>query len=99
MRPEKPLVILSGISGNRYDVNMLDAKESGCIQRIEYMLLHLQERVQAAEKEITKTKKELAQARKDLQQGNPYKSEAARLNKKLVDIDFELKRRAEENIA
>ena len=99
MSPEKPKVILSGVSGNRYDVNMQDAKESGCIQRIEYILLHLQERVHAAEKEIAKAEKELTQAKKDLEQGNPYKTRAVRLNKELLDIDFELKRRAEEIIA
>ena len=37
--------------------------------------------------------------RSHLEQGNPYKTRAVRLNKELLDIDFELKRRAEEIIA
>lgn len=99
MKAEKPWVMLRGASGNDYDVNMLDAKESGCIQRIEYVLLHLDARVRTAEGAIETAKQETEQAKKVLEQGNPYAAQVSRLNHSLLEIDIELKRRAEENIA
>ncbi|MDO5407799.1 MAG: helicase-related protein [Eubacteriales bacterium] len=99
MNAEKPYVLISGNSGNRYEADMREAKEAGCIQRVEHLLLHLDDRIRAAEEEIARLKTEASQAKEELAKGNTYAAEADRLNQKLLDIDQELNRRAEEKTA
>lgn len=96
MTADQPQVILSGVTDNRYPVDMKDAKAAGCVQRMEYTLLHIEERVHAAEEEIRRAKEELLQADRELEKGNPYEEQTAELNEKLLTIDQELSRRAEE---
>ncbi len=99
MDAERPRIFLRGPSGNQYDVNMREAKGSGCIQRVEHVLLHLDARIRAAEEDLAAAKNELRQAKKELKKGNPYTAEITRLNNCLLDIDQKLRQRAEEDIA
>lgn len=93
MDPEKPRVILAG--SNRYEVDMRDARASGCIQRIEHILLHLEDRAQAAQQETARVEESLRQAKAELKKGNPHPRRIALLREKLLEIDQELNRRAE----
>ena len=90
MKAERPYVLICGVTENRYEVDMQDAKEAGCVQRIEYLLLHLGDRISAAEEDIRRAQEELRHAGLELATGNPYAGEAAVLKKKLLDIDREL---------
>ncbi|MCI6730813.1 MAG: hypothetical protein MR487_00580 [Lachnospiraceae bacterium] len=99
MKYERPTLEIEGVSGNRYNVDMRDAKAGGCIQRMEHILLHLEERICAMEEEIKRTKEQAEYAKTELEKGNPYLKEAARVSEKLLDIDEELNRRANENAA
>ena len=96
MKAGKPKVIISGVTSNRYDVDMRDAKESGCIQRIEYVLLNLEDRIHAVAEDINRAKEEVRQAKKEIEKGNAYVAEVSELNERLLDIDEELNRRANE---
>ena len=97
MDPAKPYVKVSAVSGILYTVDMKDAKASGCVQRIEYLLSHLDGRIRKAEEEVIRFRTQLKQAGDQLQSGNRFKAEADRLQKKLMDIDAELERRARED--
>lgn len=99
MKAEKPYVLISGNSGNNYEVDMREAKEAGCVQRVEHLLSHLDDRIHAVEEDIVRLKTEASQAREELKKGNSYEKEAKILNKKLLDIDQELNRRVEEKAA
>lgn len=99
MAYEKPYAVIEGISGNQYDVDMREAKIPGCIQRIENVLVHLDDRIQAVEKDISRVRTQICQAREELAKGNHFTSEVSRLTEKLMDIDEELNRRAEEGAA
>ena len=94
MEPGHPEVILSGVTENRYAVGMEEAQEAGCIQRIEYLLLHLERRIREALEEAARTEEEKLQAEKEIAKGNPYEGQVSRLSRKLLDIDAELDRRA-----
>lgn len=96
MEAEKPKILISGVTLNRYDVDMKDAKESGCIQRIEYVLMHLEDRIQRTQEEIECAKEEVLQAENEIKKGNTYAHEVASLGERLLDIDGELNRRANE---
>ena len=87
------MLLIEGASGNRYDVDMRDAKIGGCIQRVEHTLSHLIERVHAAEAEIAKAKAQAEHARAAIKKGNSYTAEVAGISEKLLDIDEELNRR------
>ena len=93
MKRERPMLLIEGASGNRYDVDMRDAKIGGCIQRVEHTLSHLIERVHAAEAEIAKAKAQAEHARAEIKKGNSYTAEVAGISEKLLDIDEELNRR------
>lgn len=99
MKHERPAILIEGVSGNRYDVDMRDAKAGGCIQRAEYILMHLNERVQAVDIEIAKASVQAEHARAEIRKGNSYAEEVACMSEKLLDIDEELNRRANENEA
>lgn len=99
MKADKPYVRMAGENANRYEVDMWEAKEAGCVQRIEHLLLHLEDRIAASEEEISRVKKELSQAKEELAKGNAYANDVTVLNTKLLDIDQELNRRAEEGAA
>ena len=96
MKHERPTLLIEGISGNRYDVDMRDAKAGGCIQRIEHILSHLNERVQAVDTEIDRANAQAEHARAEIKKGNNYTTEVIRVSEKLLDIDEELNRRANE---
>lgn len=95
MRQEQPRVLLQGVTSNRYEVDMADARASGCIQRIEHLLLHLDDRINRVMEADSRVRSELRHAREELRRGNPYTREASTLQEKLLDIDQELNRRAE----
>lgn len=97
MHPEEPHVIVVG--ANRYEVDMRDAKAPGCIQRIEYLLIHLEDRIQVVEKETARAEEAIAQARAELGKGNPYAHQVSALQEQLLEIDQELNRRAENEVA
>ena len=99
MTSEKPFVLVIGKNVNRYEVDMREAKEAGCIQRIEYMLQHFSDRINAVDENISRVKTELSQAKEEVAKGNAYTREVTLLNKRLLDIDQELNRRAEESVA
>lgn len=99
MKHERPNLLIEGMSGNRYDVDMRDAKVGGCIQRVEHILSHLNERVQAVETEIARANAQAEHARAEIRKGNSYKAEVTCVSEKLLDIDEELNRRANENEA
>ncbi len=99
MKYERPTLLIEGVSGNRYDVDMCDAKIGGCIQRVEHILSHLNKRVQAVDTEIVKANAQAGHARAEIRKGNSYTAEVARMSEKLLDIDEELNRRANENEA
>ena len=94
MKRERPMLLIEGTSGNRYDVDMRDAKAGGCIQRVEHILSHLSERVHDAELEIDRANAQAEHARAEIRKGNSYTAEVASLSEKLLDIDEELNRRA-----
>lgn len=96
MEAERPKILISGVTLNRYDVDMKDAKESGCIQRIEYVLMHLEDRIQRTQEEIECAKEEVLQAENEIKKGNTYAHEVTSLGERLLDIDGELNRRANE---
>ena len=93
MDPEKPRVILSG--ANRYEVDMTDAKAPGCIQRIEHILLHLEDRSRTVGAQTAQVEAAVRQAQAELKKGNPYTHQISVLREKLLEIDQELNRRAE----
>lgn len=97
MHPEEPYVIVVG--ANRYEVDMRDAKAPGCIQRIEYLLIHLEDRIPVVEKETARAEEAIAQARAELGKGNPYAHQVSVLQEQLLEIDQELNRRAENEVA
>lgn len=97
MNAEEFRVIVSG--ANRYEVDMREAKGTGCIQRIEHLLLHLEDRRQAVEKETARVEETIRQAKAELEKGNPYIAQVSELKKKLLEIDQELNRRAENMVA
>ncbi len=99
MKSERPALLIEGISGNRYDVDMRDAKISGCVQRVEHILSHLNKRVQAVDTEIARAYAQAEHASAEVRKGNQYKAEMVRVSEKLLDIDEELNRRANENDA
>lgn len=99
MTSENPFVLVIGKNVNRYEVDMREAKEAGCIQRIEYMLQHFSDRINAVDENISRVKTELSQAKEEVAKGNAYTREVTLLNKRLLDIDQELNRRAEESVA
>lgn len=96
MRPERPNLQIEGVSGMRYNVDMRGAKPGGCIQRIEHVLTHLDDRIHSAEEETVRAKAQEKQAKAELEKGNRYTKEAAELTGKLLNIDEELNRRASE---
>lgn len=93
MDPEKPSVILAG--ANRYEVDMSDAKAPGCIQRIEHILLHLEDRSRVVDAETARVEATVRQSQAELKRGNPYTHQISVLREKLLGIDKELNRRAE----
>ena len=95
MKAEKPYVWIAGANTNRYDVDMRDAKAVGCIQRIEYVLLHLDDRIRGVEEQILNVEKEITLAKREITKGNTYTKDMELLSKRLVEIDQELNRRAE----
>ena len=95
MQADKPRVLLQGVTANRYEVDMADAKENGCIQRIEHLLTHLDERITRVGKAISCIREEVRQAKNELRKGNKYTQEVSALLEKLLNIDEELNRRAE----
>ena len=95
MKSDKPYVWITGSNSNRYDVDMRDAKVSGCIQRIEYVLMHLDDRVRGVDEQISGVEKEITLAKLEIGKGNTYIKAMDTLNKQLVEIDQELNRRAE----
>ena len=96
MQQSSPRVLLQGVTSNRYEVDMADAKASGCIQRIEHLLLHLGERIRRVEEATSRVRDELRQAKAAIHSGNPYAREVSALRERLLDIDQELNRRAEQ---
>lgn len=96
MKPGSPYVMAEGISGNRYKINLREAKIPGCMQRVEYVLMNLDQRIKAVEERISQVRRQAAQAEKELKKGNPFEAEVSRLSEKLLDMDGELNRRAEE---
>lgn len=99
MKYERPTLLIEGISGNRYDVDMRDAKPGGCIQRVEHILSHLNERMQAVELENDRANAQAEHARAEIKKGNSYTAEVVSMSEKLLDIDEELNSRANENEA
>ena len=99
MNPEKPRVVLRGVSSNLYEVDMRGARAAGCIQRIEHLLLNLDDRIHAVEEEIARSEATIHHAEAELTAGNPHAREAAVLREVLLDIDRELNRRAEQYTA
>ena len=95
MQADKPRVLVQGATTNRYEVDMADARENGCIQRIEHLLTHLDERITRVGEAINRIQDELRQAKSELRKGNKYAHEASALREKLLNIDEELNRRAE----
>ena len=90
MNPERPFLLIEGVSGNRYKVDMRDAKTGGCIQRIEYALFHLNESIERIETKIKNAIAQRTNAKAEVRKGNPYASDVLRLTKKLLDIDEQL---------
>ena len=97
MKPERPSLLIEGISGNRYDVDMRDARSGGCVQRIEHILSHLDERVKAVDAEVSRANAQAKHAREEIKKGNSYTADVARVSEKLLDIDEELNRRTNKN--
>ena len=77
-------------TGNRYKVDMRDAKTGGCIQRIEYALFHLNESIERIETKIKNAIEQRTNAKAEVRKGNPYASDVLRLTEKLLDIDEQL---------
>ena len=96
MNPERPFLLAEGISGNHYKVDMRDAKTGGCIQRIEYVLFHLDESIARVEAKIQNAIDQKTNAKAEIRKGNPYASDVLRLTEKLLDIDEQLNQRANE---
>lgn len=94
MKAEKPYVLISG--SNDYEVDMQDAKEAGCVQRVEHILMHLDDRIRAAEDDLMRLKMEASQASAEIEKGNHYMEEVNALTQKLLDLDQELNRRVEQ---
>ena len=90
MNPERPFLLIEGVSGNRYKVDMRDAKTGGCIQRIEYALFHLNESIERIETKIKNAIAQRTNAKAEVRKGNPYASDVLRLTEKLLDIDEQL---------
>lgn len=97
MTAQEPRIIISG--ANRYEVDLRDAKAPGCIQRIEHLLLHLEDRIEKVEQEEVRVKENIQLAKAELKKGNPHARQAAQLKEKLLEIDQELNRRAENMVA
>lgn len=98
MRFDRPYVMIAGISEAEYEVDMREAKEIGCVQRIEHVLIHFEDRIRAAKEDISHARAQMNQAKEELLKGNDFTSEVAGLTEKLIDIDEELNRRAEEAV-
>ena len=98
MKQERPRFLLEGISGTRYEADMRDAKAGGCLQRIEYLLMHLDERIRSAQEETARAKAMSAQAAREFEKGNSYTAQVSRVSRKLLDIDVKLNRRENEDV-
>ena len=94
MDPARPHVILAG--NNRYEVDMTEAKDAGCIQRIEHLLMNLDDRLRDTRSQMDLTKDNARQAMAELSKGNPFLEQVTRLREQLLEIDQALNRRAEE---
>ena len=95
IQPDHPRILIQGVTSNRYEVDMQDARASGCIQRIEHLLLHLGDRINRVAEACARVQAELEHARAELLLGNSYVHEVNVLKNRLLDIDVELNRRAE----
>ena len=71
-----------GISGNRYPIDLREAKIQGCIQRVEYVLMNLDQRVGALRERMSQIVRQAAQAEEEWKKGNPFAAEAAELSEK-----------------
>ena len=94
MLPEKPFVILEGETDSRFDADMRGAKPIGCVQRIEYVLSHLDDRIHETDGELESARRQAAEARRELRKGNRFTEEVTKLSAELMEIDEELNRRA-----
>ena len=99
MKYERPSLLIEGISGTTYSVDMRDAKAGGCVQRIENVLTGLDDRIKAVDMEIERVRTQSKLAAAEIKKGNMYTTEAACLSAKLMDIDEKLNRRAEIGVA
>ena len=95
----QPHVLIAGVSGNQYESDMREAKPLGCVQRLEHLLLHLDDRIRAVQAEERDVRKRCREAEKGFAAGNSFDSEVTGLTLKLEEIDAELARRAEESAA
>ncbi len=94
MDRERPYLILQGKSGNRYEVNMKDARPMGCLQRIEHVLLHLHERSAKLKQQVDNVRKQCEAAEAGIRKGNQYDTGVTELMLRLSEIDEELEERA-----
>lgn len=99
MNLDHPHVVIQGVSGNRYEVDMKEAKTGGCVTRIDNVLSKLGASIQTVEEEIARARAQAENARIEIRKGNRYTDQVARLSEQLLDIDEELERRADESAA
>lgn len=96
MHLDRPRVILQGVTSNRYEVDLRDAKAAGCVQRMEHLLMHLGDRIDRVQDHIKRVNDEVRQAQAALLEGNGYARRVSILRQKLLEIDEELNRHAEQ---
>ena len=92
----KPKILLKGCSENVYVVSMKEAKAAGCLQRITAVLSSLPEKSKELEKNRQDMIKRCREAEKLYNEGNPYEKQIKELSVKLIQIDEELNREANE---
>lgn len=95
MKSDRPYVMLHRANNHTYSIKMDGDKVTGCSRRIDYVLEHLDNKLQEHYDNEVDITKQMEQAKVDLQKGNEFDDVVEELARKLTEIDLKLQANAE----